>query len=91
MLLWKRYTIKTNTVQRSKPEGGLQASLCSNFVLPCSSPLGFNSSNSISEDDALDYLAEVLVDSFLDHKKYYANATTQKGGDLCPSINKRTS
>ena len=76
---------------KMKPEGGLQASLCSNFVLPCSSPLGFNSSNFISEDDALDYLAEVLVDSFLDHKKYYANATTQKGGDLCPSINKRTS
>jgi hypothetical protein len=76
---------------QSKPEGGLRATLCSNKVLSCSSPLGFNSSNFISEDDALDYLAEVLVDSFLDHKKYYANATTQKGGDLCPSINKRTS
>ncbi len=75
---------------QSKPEGGLRATLCSNKVLSCSSPLGFNSSNSISEDDALDYLTEVLVDSFLDHKKYYANATTQKGGDLCSSINKRT-
>ncbi len=84
-----------NTVEYStqtRPEGGLQATLCSNEVLSCSSPLGFlDNNNFISEDDALDYLAEVLVETFLDEKKYYANATTQKGGDLCPSINKRTS
>jgi len=73
-----------------KPEGGLQASLCSNEVLSCSSPLGF-SDNFISEDDALDYLAEVLVETFLDEKKYYANATTQKGGAVCPSINEGAS
>ena len=75
----------------SKLEGGLQASLCSNSVLSCSSPLGFNTHNFISEDDALDYLAEVLVDTFLDHKKYYANTTTKKGCDIRPSINERTS
>ena len=72
-----------------KPEGGLQASLSSNFVPPCSSPLGFT--NFISEDDALDYLAEVLVEAFLDHKKGYANQRTKKSGALCPSINERTS
>ena len=77
---------------QSSPEGGLQTSLCSNEVLSCSSPLGFlDSNNFISEDDALDYLAEVLVETFLDEKKYHANATTQKGGDLCPSINQRAS
>lgn len=73
-----------------KPEGGLQASLCSNEVQSCSTPLGFISPSFISEDDALDYLAEVLVDAFLDHKKRNANATTQKSGDLLPSINQRT-
>jgi hypothetical protein len=74
---------------KMKPEGGLQASLCSNEVLSCSSPLGFFDDNFISENDALDYLAEVLVETFLDEKKYYANATTQTGGAVCPSINKR--
>lgn len=72
-----------------KPEGGLQSSLCSNNVPSCSSPLGFT--NFISEDDALDYLAEVLVDAFLDHKKGYANERTKKSSALCPSINKGTS
>ncbi len=76
---------------QQKPEGGLQASLCSNNVLSCSSPLGFISSSFISEDDALDYLAEVLVDTFLDHKKRNANATSQKSGAVCPSINEGAS
>ena len=76
---------------QKKPEGGLQASLCSNNVLSCSSPLGFISSNFISEDDALDYLAEVLVETFLDHKKRNANATPQKSGDILPSINQGAS
>ena len=52
-----------------KPEGGLQASLCSNNVLSCSSPLGFTNSFS-SEDEAIDYLADILVEAFLDQKKY---------------------
>lgn len=75
--------------RRLKPEGGLQSSLCSNNVLSCSSPSGFISSNFISEDDALDYLAEVLVDAFLDHKKRHANNPTEKSCSLCESINKR--
>ena len=52
-----------------KPEGGLQASLCSNNVLSCSSPLGFTNSFS-SDDEAIDYLADILVEAFLDKKKY---------------------
>jgi hypothetical protein len=75
---------------QTKPEGGLQASLCSNIELSCSSPSGFISTNFISEDDALDYLAEVLVGAFLDHKKSYANANNKTGGDILPSINQRT-
>jgi hypothetical protein len=68
-----------------KPEGGLQSSLCSNNVPSCSSPLGFT--NFISEDDALDYLAEVLIDAFLDHKKGYANERTKKSSETISFIN----
>ena len=50
-----------------KPEGGLQASLCSNNVLSCSSPLGFT--NPLSEEDALEYLAEIYIDIYLNHIK----------------------
>ena len=77
--------------RRLKPEGGLQSSLCSNNVLSCSSPSGFISSNFISEDDALDYLAEVLIAAFLDHKKRHANKPTKESCTLCASIHKRTS
>ena len=52
-----------------KPEGGLQASLCSNNVLSCSSPLGLTNSFS-TDDEAIDYLADILVEAFLDQKKY---------------------
>lgn len=81
---------KAEASTKLSPEGGLQAALCSNEVLPCSSPSGFTSGQFISEDDALDYLAEVLVETFLDEKKYHANATTQKGGDIRPSVHEGT-
>ncbi len=77
----------------TKPEGGLQVSLCSNKVSLCSSPLGFVIppiiSPVVSENDALDYLAEVLVHAFLDHKKHHANTNTTKSSALLPSINER--
>jgi hypothetical protein len=57
---------------RLKPKGGLQASLSSNNVLSCSSPLGFTNSFS-SDDEAIDYLADILVEAFLDQKKYETN------------------
>lgn len=59
-----------------KPEGGLQASLCSNFVPPCSSPLGFTNSFT-SEEQAVDYLADILVEAFLDMKKNENNKLKQ--------------
>lgn len=77
-----------NTVEyskQSKPEGGLRATLCSNEVLSRSSPLGFN--NTISEDNAIEYLAEILVDAFLDKKKNNANKLTKESGIVCKSIN----
>ena len=72
---------------QTKSELGIQASLDSNSIPTFSSPLNFISTDFISEDDALDYLAEVLIGAFLDHKKYYANATFKKSSDLLSSIN----
>ncbi len=77
-------TVEYNT--QPKLEGGLQATLCSNEVLFCSPPSGF-SNNQISKDDAIDYLSEVLVDTFLEYKKIYANANIKKGSNICSSIN----
>jgi hypothetical protein len=52
-----------------RPEGGLQSSLCSNNGPLCSSPSGFTNSFS-SDAEAIDYLADILVEAFLDQKKY---------------------
>lgn len=60
----------------TKLKGGLQASLCSNSVPPCSSPLGFTNPFS-SEEQAVEYLAGILVDAFLDLKKYENNKLKQ--------------
>lgn len=54
---------------QTRLEGGLQASLCSNSVLPCSSPLGLSFSQDISEDDALDYLADIYLDIYFNQIK----------------------
>ncbi len=60
-----------------KPEEGLQAILCSD----CESSSSFN--NNISENDALDYLAEILVEAFLDNRKYHGKKSKEKCSDLC--------
>ena len=59
-----------------KPEGGLQSSLCSNNGPLCSSPLGFTNSFT-SEEQAIDYLADILVEAFLDMKKNENNKLKQ--------------
>ena len=76
---------------QTKSDRGMQASLCRNSIPAYCSHLNFISHDFVSEDDALDYLAEVLVGAFLDHKKYYANTTFKKSSNLLSSINKRTS
>lgn len=62
--------------RRLSLKGGLQSSLCSNNELSCSSPLSFNFSDFISEDDALDYLAGVYVDVYFDYIKNQNNHAT---------------
>jgi len=59
-----------------RPKGGLQSSLCSNNVPSCSSPLGFTNSFT-SEEQAIDYLADILVEAFLDMKKNENNKLKQ--------------
>ena len=61
-----------------KPEEGLQAILCSQRE----SSSSFNN-NFISENDALDYLAEILVEAFLDNRKYNGKKSKEKCSDLC--------
>jgi hypothetical protein len=56
-----------------RPKGGLQSSLCSNNDPSCSSPLRFNPS--VSEEDALDYLAEIYIDIYFNHIKKTKHAT----------------
>ncbi len=56
-----------------RPKGGLQSSLCSNIDPSCSSPLSFNPS--VSEEDALDYLAEIYIDIYFNHIKKNNHAT----------------
>jgi len=54
---------------QSKPEGGLQASLCSNNGLSCGSPSGFIDIDPIKRHEAIDYLANILIDAFISHKR----------------------
>lgn len=63
---------------QTKPKGGLQATLCSNNVSSCSSPLGFTNSFS-SDKEAISYLADILVEAFLDMKKYENYKRNQSG------------
>lgn len=48
-------------------EGGSQAILCSNIVSFCDTPSGFI--NNDNHENEIDYLAEVLVESFFGYKK----------------------
>ena len=54
---------------QKRPEGGLQASLCSNNVPSCSSPSGLIDIDPIKKQEAIDYLAEILIDAFISHKR----------------------
>jgi hypothetical protein len=83
-----------NSTPSSKPEGGLQASLCSNNVPTCSTPSGFIIKSKTNPDNALNRLADILVEAFLEKKKYENSkktTTKQESGYILPSINKRTS
>ena len=76
---------------RTKPEGGLRASLCSNNVLSRGSPSGFISNNFVSEDDAIRCLADILVGIYMDRRKKYARTSKEKSDSILPSINEGAS
>lgn len=71
------------------PEEGQRDLLCSNKKSFRCPSFGINN----TEDVALDYLAKVLVEAFLDKKEYEYNQFHQSktGSDICPSINEGTS
>ncbi len=79
--LHNRSIIKDNLV----PKEGQRDLLCSNKESFRCPSFGINN-QFVSEDDALDYLAEVLVGAFLDSKRN-AKPTIKTGGNILPSIN----
>jgi hypothetical protein len=58
------------------PKQGQRDLMCSNKKSHRCPFLGINNS-SITEDVALGYLAEILVDTFLDQKRYASNKFTE--------------
>jgi hypothetical protein len=82
-MLHKRRSQNINFV----PKAGEQPSLCSNKVDTCSPALGFKSNSPLAtEDILLDYLASLLVRSFIAQEK--KNESTSS--NLLSGINKRT-
>ena len=73
------------------PEEGQRDLACSNKKSVRCPSSGFNP-NEVSEDEALEYLASILVEAFLDKKadEYNKLHKPQKSGDICPGINQRT-
>ena len=73
------------------PEEGQRDLACSNKKsLRCPS-FGINS-NEVAEDAALDYLASILVEAFLDQEhEHNQSDKPQKSGDICPGFDKGTS
>lgn len=74
------------------PIEGQRDLLCGNIKsLHCPS-FGFSNFNDVSKDVALDYLASLLVEAFLDQKENECKQlyASKKGGYLCASVNKRT-
>lgn len=67
------------------PKEGQRDLLCSNKESFRCPSFGINNQFT-SEDDALSYLAEVLVGAFLDIKRN-AKSTIKTSGNLLPSIN----
>lgn len=64
-----------NRGKKSDPKGGLCDVLRSNKIPPHCPPLGFISQTPVTEDDLLDYLANIIVESALE-KHYDEKPTT---------------
>jgi hypothetical protein len=75
-----------------EPREGQRELLCSNkFSNRCPS-FGINP-NQVSEDIALDYLASILVEAFLNKKKneFTKSRKTKTSSNICPGIHQGTS
>lgn len=75
------------------PREGQRDFACSNkrsFRCPS---LGIKNPNYVSEDVALDYLASIIVEAFLDKKKdeYDQLHKSKTSSDICPSIHEGAS
>lgn len=57
-------------------EGGSQATLCSNNVSFCGTPSGFI--NNDNYENEIDYLAEILVESFFKHKRSLCKISNER-------------
>lgn len=95
-MIWKDGSMKsqdkgsTNIDQQVESKEGERGPLSCNKVNVRSPSLEFTPNTEFtSEDAALDYLASILVEVYLD---YYSNANKQEdSSDLLSGINKRTS
>ncbi len=69
-----------------EPEEGQLNLLCSNKALSGCPSLGFID----EEDQALDYLAKILVEAFIKKKKDENRIKQQKSSNILPCVNQRT-
>jgi hypothetical protein len=73
------------------PEGGLQASLCSNNVHTCGSPSGFLHDDKL--EDSVKYISKILLEAFIENISYEKQSSKEQE-EICPllpCINQRTS
>ena len=79
------------TDKQVEPSEGERILLSSNKSDQRSPFLGFldTSSENVSEDMVLDYLAHIIADIYLDQN--YGNKTNKESSDILPGINKGTS
>lgn len=81
---------KSNTDNTVEPKEGQRWRLCSyNVGIRCPSLDFYADPATVSEDDALDYLASIIVEIVL--AKPYEPLNPQASSDLLPRINQRTS
>jgi hypothetical protein len=81
-----------NNVNHIESKVGQRGPLSSNKVVNRCPTLGINP-NEVSEDVALDYLASILAQAFLDRKEdeYIQTQQSKTSSDICPGVNERTS
>ena len=69
-----------------KSKEGLLPLVYTDGIIPSDSSLGFINNNLLTEDESIDYLAQILVEIFLDQKKHYAKSSKQQSSDILSSV-----